>query len=386
MTGKDVSVRSAEEDGGQGEMVDRDRLRSLFRKFEAIVRLSPWKWLQPHDYFGIMPAGCVEPVFFHFNHAGEEDELVLAFGWDASAALRLAAAGALDHAVMRLYEQPLVRCHVRDVAKMSSAEKAFLDQAAFPPDGNGRAPVFICHRPGWLPWMLQGPDVVLCETLLDQALGVLLRAESDPSLVKRTGPAEVWVRACDEEGVWHEEWLRLEPYRPLSPGPDSMAPEDLIRRVDSLPIGPESVELDLDILPHFPFLKPEELAKFKNGLVPLSYFLAMCDAGPDIRPDKSCIANCIIYSGGDIPRMWNAMAESVLEFFLEAGRRPREIAVSSRRMMDFLRPLQTKIRFKLTFHRSLPNYEAVLAHSSSMIQRTLAEREAEKALARQENP
>ena len=354
--------------------IDFACLQSLYRKFAAIIRLAPWKWLAPHDYFGIMPAGCAEPVFFHFNPAaatGGEDELVLAFGWEASATLRMVSAGALDHPSMHLYEQPIARCRLRSIERMTPVERAFLKMSGFPADARGRAPVFICYRPGWLPWMLKGTDVAFCDSLLDQGLGVLLRSEADDSIVRRADPSSVWVRSTDGKGEWKEAWTPVPPFHGLRPSVSSMPSADLIRKVSALPVGPDYAEVDLDILPQFPFLKPEELSKFKNGLIPLSYFLALCASGPDVRPDKSCICNCIIYSGGNIARMWNEMAGSILEFFIEAGRRPREIAVSSRRMMNFLRPLQTKFRFKLTFHQSLPNYEAVLAHSRAMIQKSL---------------
>ena len=28
---------------------------SLFHKFASIVKLDPWSWLGPHDFFGIKP-------------------------------------------------------------------------------------------------------------------------------------------------------------------------------------------------------------------------------------------------------------------------------------------------------------------------------------------
>jgi hypothetical protein len=70
--------------------------------------------------------------------------------------------------------------------------------------------------------------------------------------------------------------------------------------------------------------------------------------------------------------MWNVVPESLLRVFSSLGRRPREIGVSSHLMMAFLRPLQTRIHFKLTFHEKLPRFDAILERTRALVDETLA--------------
>ena len=364
--------------GDDPAKIDLGRLQSLYRKAFAVLRLAPWRWLRPRDYFGIVPEEGAEPVFFHFRPVGEEDfEIILAFGWEADAKLLRIFANAVDHPEMAVLELPLVGCRLSKLSEIQHYNRVLFGMTGLKPDEMGRAPVFTCYRPGWLPWVLQNQDVTRCERLFDQALGVLLRAESDTSMIRRERPDSIWLRVLDANREWREGWfpLRAVQERPLKKF--QLPSSELIDKVNALPVAIDSVEIDIGILDRLPFLNPKKLLESSNGLVPVSYFLAMCDTAPEVQPGKSCISDCVMYAGGNVSQMWGEVPKSVLEFMIEAGRRPRQILVSSNRMMDVLRPLQTKIRFKLTYHQSLPNFEAVLERANEVISRILRERKAQ---------
>ena len=80
----------------------------------------------------------------------------------------------------------------------------------------------------------------------------------------------------------------------------------------------------------------------------------------------------MLYPCDDIAGMWDVIPRSLLGAFESLGRRPREISVSSHLMMAFLRPLQTRIHFKLTFHEKLPQFDSVLALTRAIVDETLA--------------
>ena len=355
--------------------VDPEIWKRLFARFATIVKLDPWRWMGEHDFFGIATGQTRhEPAFFHFREtdSSENPGLSIAFGWDSDAVYHYVLAG-LDHAVMRSFEILLVRCYLRPIADLTPAEKEIFEASGLPPDAKGRAPVFVCYKPGWLPWTLAEGDAAYCADLLNQAVGVLLRAETDPSLFARRHPGHVWIRAKNPDGDdWTEGFLNIRPPQDPAPGKEAMPPDDLIAKAAALPESIPAVEADVEIVPKMAFVNKDALARFKKGLIPLGYFFAVCDTSVDTA-DATCLGTCVYYPGDDWAKLWNAFPTALLEFFVECGKRPREIIVSSRRMMAFLRPLQTRIHFKLTFHGELPHFNAVLTRTRALVDKILAD-------------
>ena len=345
---------------------------SLFHKFASIVKLDPWSWLGPHDFFGIKPEKAAEPVFLHFRESdsAEAPGLTMVFGWQAEGLYRHVLAG-IDHVAMRSYEIPLVRVYLRPLDELTPVERAIFAVSGLEPDAQGRAPVFVAYRPGWMPWILGADDAAFAETVLNQALGVLLRAETDKSIVARADPATVWVRAFDKESkAWTEGWERIRPFRDHVPGPKSMPSEALLAEANALPETLACVEADLDIVPKAALVNAEIVKKCAGGRMPLGYLFAVGDASPG-APDLACLGSSLFYPCDDIAGLWNVIPESLLRVFTSLGRRPREIAVSSYLMMAFLRPLQTRIHFKLTFHEKLPHFGAILERTRALVDESL---------------
>ena len=344
--------------------------KSLFHRFASVVRLGPWSWLGAHDFFGIRPEGEKEPVFIHFQESdtAAEPGLTLVLGWQAEGLYRNVLAG-IDHTAMRSYEIPLVRAYLRPLAELTSVEREIFEASGLPVDANGRAPVFVRYRPGWMPWILDHADAALCDIVFNQILGVLLRAETDKALIARTDPASVWVRAFDN-GEWTEGWERLRPFREHGPGPKSMPPDDLIAKVAALPESMPCVEVGLDILPKVALVNAEIVKRCAGGRMPLGYFFAVADASTEAKSPS--LESGVLYPCDDIAGMWDVIPRSLLGAFESLGRRPREISVSSHLMMAFLRPLQTRIHFKLTFHEKLPQFDSVLALTRAIVDETLA--------------
>ena len=343
---------------------------SLFHKFASVVRLGPWSWLGPHDFFGVMPEGEKEPVFIHFQESdtAAEPGLSLVLGWQAEGLYRNVLAG-IDHTAMRSYEIPLVRAYLRPLAELTPVEREIFKASGLPADAEGRAPVFVRYRPGWMPWILDADDAALCAAVLNQVLGVLLRAETDKSLIARTDPASVWVRAFDK-GEWAEGWERLRPYREHAPGPKAMPPDGLIAKVVALPESLPCVEVGLDIVPKVALVNAEIVKRCAGGRMPLGYFFAVADASPEAK--SPCLESGVLYPCDDIAGMWDVIPGTLLNAFESLGRRPHEISVSSHLMMAFLRPLQTHIHFKLTFHEKLPRFDSVLALTRAIVDESLA--------------
>ena len=351
--------------------------QSLFRKFSSIVRMRPWDWLGRHDFFGVRAEEGADPVFLHFQESDSSAEpgLTMVFGWKGEGLYRGVLLG-IDHVPMRSYEIPLVRAYLRPVGEMTPVEREILEASGLEPDDKGRAPVFVRYRPGWMPWILDPDDAALCETVLNQALGILLRAETDKTIVSRSDPATVWVRSFGG-GAWTEGWEDVRPFEDHAPGLKSMPPDSLVEKVAALPESIPSVEVGLDIVPKVALVNEEIVKKCAGGRMPLGYFFAVADASSD--EGVRCLESGVLYPCDDIAGMWDVLPRTLLDAFVSIGRRPREIAVSSHLMMAFLRPLQTRIHFKLTFHEKLPRFDAFLAEARALIDDTLAKASNEHA-------
>ncbi len=346
---------------------------SIFHKFASIVRIGPWGWLGPHDFFGIQTANVAEPVFIHFHESDsvENPGLTMVFGWTGEGLFRNVLAG-IDHAAMRSFEIPIVRAYLRPLAELTPTEREIFEAAEIELDDKGRSPVFVSYHPGWMPWILDETDAKRVDAILNQTLGVLLRAENDKSIVARTDPLTVWVRAFDEKSKdWKEGWERLRPFHEYAPGLKSMPSDGLFAKANALPetLGP--VEVGLDVVPKVALVNAEIVKKCAGERMPLGYLFAVGDASPE-NAAVACLGSSVLYPCEDIAGMWNVVPEFLLHVFVSLGRRPREIAVSSQLMMAFLRSLQTRIHFKLTFHEKLPRFDAILERTRALVDEKLA--------------
>lgn len=363
-------------ENGQSEKihgVEKAQWVALFRKFQSIVKMNPWKWLGKGDFFAIGVNSTVEPVFIHFHESdtAQDPGLTMVFGWNGEALFNCVVGG-IDHSAMRSFEILLVRAFLRKKEDVTPVEREIFESTGLSPDADGRIPVFVCYRPSWLPWILGDRDAALCTDILNQVLGVLLRAETDTSIVRRGNPATVWIHSFDEKNrIWNDSWQNLRPLKEYAPGPKSMPKDSLIEKVRALPAKFESIEADMDVVPKIALINQDVMKRVNGGRVPIGYLLAVADASTAAK-NVVCLGNCVFYPGNNIEAMWNTVPEALLKLFLAIGGRPREIAVSSHLMMNFLRPLQTKFRFKLTFHEKLLRYNAVLERTRAIVEETIA--------------
>lgn len=350
--------------------------KSLFHHFESIVKLNPWDWLGKHDFFGVQTDSKSGPVFIHFHESDSSDDpgLSMVFGWNAEALFRCVLSG-IDHVPMRSYEIPLVRVYMRHVSELTAVEKDISDAAGAKTDAKGRVPVFVCYKPGWMPWILDNEDAEYCDAVLNQVFGILLRAETDKSIITRNDPLTVWVHTFDDKSKeWIDDWQRLHPLKEPVPGNKSMPSASLIGKINALPETLESVEADIDIIPKLALINSEIIKKCEGRRIPLGYLLAASDASSG-SVGFSCIGNCVFYPCENISDMWNRIPVELFKFFLNAGKRPREIVVSSPLLMNFLRPLQTRIHFKLTYHEKLPKFAEVMERTRALVEDALKDGE-----------
>ena len=337
--------------------------RDAFRRFETILRLSPWGWFSGADAFAIHPDGYDEPFFVHpvDGEFGGGKGLALVYGWNGDALFRQLRRG-IPHALTRSYEIPFVLCAVRPPAAITPLERNILETVGEPVEGREAVPVLVSFRPGWLPWHLSRVEVESTARVLEQALGVLLRTEHNRELAFPAKPAgQTWVRRRDAKvGRWEEGWTALRPFRDPGEGRDMELPEKLVAEAAALPDDVPSLEVACDIVPKIALLTPDAVKiRGEDGRIPLGYFFAISPYGSESAGVPS--ESGVFYPAGDIGSLRKFFPNVLVKYFVAKRRRAREIVVSSPRMMDILRPLQLRIPFRLTFHERLPSFDRVHA-------------------------
>lgn len=337
--------------------VDPETWRILYGKFATLLHINPWPWLKQKDFFAIRVPESDATAFLHFRGSGKDRELLIVLG-ESDEASYLAITSGIDHANLRSFETSTVRVLLRDVEAMTDFERAAMQTAGAVPDADGRAPIFVRYRPGWIPWALNRKEAVATASVLNQALGIILRAETDKSIVIREDPRRLWRRAYDaKSSEWKESWVLLPQFTDIIPGP--LPRQTLIDKVNALPEVQQPFEIDIDVLPRAALVNKAVMSACNGGALPVGYFLVIADSSRPEDP-SSALHGSIMYPCGDTERFWRSVPKLILDAFVAIGRRPHGISVSSARVMTLLRPLQTKIHFRLTFHERLPRCAAIM--------------------------
>ncbi len=351
--------------------------KDVFRRFATISRLSPWGWFGEGDCFAVHPQGYAEPFFIHrsdgrFGTVGTG--IVIVYSISGEALYRRLQAG-IPHAATRSFEIPFVLCAMRKADKVTSLERSLCEQAGGQAGADGSLPVFVSFRPGWMPWHLSTVEVKSTAAVLDQALGVFLRAETDRALLYPPGPPRALaLLARRQQGEGKGHWSDASLLAPAFTEPfakrDMEVPAKLLESAGALPDEMGAVELACDVIPKIALLNPETVKlRGEDGRIPLGYFFAVCPHGGGPLPTQLS-DNGVFYPASDIGSLYKFFPNMLVKMFLAKKRRPKEIFVSSQRMMQILRPLQPHIGFRMTFNEKLPHYDAL----RDMVARVVAEK------------
>ncbi len=342
--------------------------RELFRKFDTVVRLSPWKWFGGNHCFAIHPHGEREPVFVHNCERVLKglNGFILIRGWNAEALYRQIISGSM-RSNTRSLEIPYVLCAMHDAKALTANELHIISSVGMGIEGKDKLPVFVSNRLGWMPWHLSKSDVALSIKVLDQALGVFLRGESAEDDFLAPHADRFWVRRQLPDGKWEEGFAQFRPFVEFGHGRSPELSDDLIKKVLALPADLPPIEIGFDIIPKIALLSPEAVpTRGEDGRIPLGYFFGICPYGTE-KVSGASIENGVFYPLDDIGSLHKFFPNLLSKVFIKKGHRPKEIVVSSLRMMNILRPLQLLVPFKMTLHEKLPNYEQLFKMVSKVV-------------------
>ena len=203
--------------------------------------------------------------------------------------------------------------------------------------------------PGYVPADVSDAGVALCEKMLWEVFGVMMRIETDRNLpLKFADEQAIFTRVEGDDGHWRDEPMAIPASRPHVER-ISFAKDDL-KVAKDLPFATEeTIELDFRMA-HGLFTR-EPRPRY-------AYVLAAIDGktGERIVWDRS-----VVNPESGLRGLWESMPPRILRHIISRGRVPGEIKILNSRMFRMVRPLCMSLPFKLSLHDSLPRLEAEFA-------------------------
>lgn len=293
--------------------------------------LGLWAELEPY-HWALKPHGTALPYFCVIINGGEgpvKARVLLLEGWQT---FQDFVHTRLDHD-FGFYTSPMEFPHYELIVLT-----------------NGDAPVLFRHDAGYEPIPPSEAGVKVCERMLWEVFGVMMRMETDRKLaMKYASEGAVFARVEGADGTWRDEPMPIPPARPHVER-ISFPKTDLVRAKDLPFMQDEAIELDFRLIPGIGTKdkRPRCIYIFValNATNAEVVFAQSLTIGPDLN----------------LQELWEAVPRQVLKELLRIGRVPGEIKLPNQRMFRLMRPLCMHLPVKLSLHDSLPHLEAEFAN------------------------
>jgi len=213
---------------------------------------------------------------------------------------------------------------------------------------NGEDCRLFRYDTGYMPTVVTGAGEKLCERMLWEVFGVMMRMETDHKLSLKFAPERsIFARVEGADGIWRDEPLRIPDARPHIEK-ISFSKEDLMRAKDLPFASEEAIELDFRLI-------PGAVTNDKRPRCIYSLVAIDSKSGERIMFDSLAIGADMGLRG-----LWESMPARFLRHILARGRVPGEVKILTQRMFRMIRPLCIHLPFKLSLHDKLPRLEAAI--------------------------
>lgn len=356
---------------------ERGQWDALIKRADAIWRLSPWGWCRTGDCFGIHPAGLDEPFFAAFcegvGEGGDAGIRVVRYlrGWRALFDFMVQAHSPTKSVATWLMEIPMLEMLFLPPELLFPHEGILYGELGAPSYGPKKLrPVFRSVVPGYHPWLPDGEERALLDTLVYQTLGMMLRLEGGREALSAGGPGHLLVLTQDASGAWSDAYP---PARLFSDeGVEVCLTAGLLRRLSRQPLRDADVQIDLHFLPVVPGFSAampgdEILAKSLDGRPGTLFCLIVADT----KTGEVQHTGALRASDG-IAAMWGAVPEMLVDLFEKTGGCPSVIEVTGDRMANLMHSLEAYLPFKLVRRGKLDMVEGMAGRLGAKLLARLA--------------
>ncbi len=324
--------------------INDEQWRKLYSLAAQIKRLSPWQWMEECDLFGVQDRIAEEIGFVSvMGREGEHYAVTLYKGWGDLERYWLMQD--VDESIVPefMFETSQLMLSFEDRAQITAAEHRLIKSLGLSFRGRRSWPKFQAFRPGYYPWRLveswEADHMITC---LEQSLGVFMRVEDDPSLLRPETSESLLVRARDTEQSsrpWSDTYLDWpEPERMLTYYEVESSHLD---DVCALPRSTQTVELDY-------FLARSPIGH-RNERPMCAYVLLVTDAHSGY-----VLGSNVLDATGGLENVLGQIPSVTLRIFKESGNVPGEIRVSRPVLTQILSPLEDRLDTEVDLTESLP--------------------------------
>ena len=350
-----------------------DLWQRLYDRADQIKTLAPWEWMDEEDYFGVQLPGN-EPVRLvsFLGGWGEYFACAIYEGWESLRDIR----------AVQDMDDPSPMMTVMEIRHIQAVftEREFVDESvAGVISALGRKyrgpndwPVFQSYRAGYLPWRIEADEAPALLEVLNQALGMALRTEDHPELLRGGEEGQILFRVADATCGWRDEW-RAMPELPVREMAVDL-PVATLTALRSMPLMAVQVEMDFVMtaghVQQTPDDRPESM-----------YALTMVNA------DSGVVYGIEVMQALDgLDAMWAKIPVKVLTLLQRLGGCPKQVAVRSDPMMNLLRPLTEWLPFRLVRQEKLPRTEAIMEDLDAFLSKSSQPSGNTKKSARRKKP
>jgi hypothetical protein len=198
------------------------------------------------------------------------------------------------------------------------------------------------HDPGFMPQEANPRQRALAEKILWEAYGVMMRVEADRQLpMKFASERSIFARVETAQNTWEDKPLEIPPSHPYVEK-ITFDNADLSKAKDLPIVADEALEIDFRMVNALMTKEPRPRCVYELLAVDPATREKVMHCRVSVDPESG------------LKGMWESVPVRLLKGFIERGRVPGLLKVTSGRVFRMLRPLCMELPFKLSLHDSLP--------------------------------
>jgi hypothetical protein len=318
----------------------------LFETTARIKKLTPWKWMNESDVFGVQHPATGEIGFVSVMGAlGEHTAVSVYLGAPALAKfmyLQQVPAAVFEEYPEMLLEIPQLQASFEDREILDEWDRQLIRNMGLKFHGRKAWPRFQSFRAGFMPWRLEAEEVRFLTLSLEQLEEVSPRVRADRSLLPNHPAGGFLIRACcipdGKPGEWEDRYQQIPPPE-FPPVPLTWDPNDLKRLKRTTSRG-NIIELDF-------FQFPGAIGK--EGQRPAAAYVLLA-----VHAQSNMILCAEFVQVRDtLENMWGQIPGIILSRLADMKMRPKEIRVQSHLLLNVLPPAFDSLGTKVVFKPSL---------------------------------
>lgn len=324
------------------DQIPLDLWRDLYRLASTLRRMEPWNWMPNGVDFALRmrPGSDETRLVAIMRQPGRFPIITLLPDWRAAYLISQMGGDAPFYDPVNI---PQTNVLFGPDKLLTPRDLAVMEKLGIEPSKTD-SPLFRTLHDGRVPWFLTPAEAETFREALNQTLGVALRSEEDPELIRPHRNDGVFARLRDSSGKWSDSRIIPPPPPPRTMGAKIDQGRLDVARAGKREIG--CVQADLR--------STNVLVTAPNGHQASAYQFIVADA-----VSRHVHINAMIVPNNGIMAMWNSIPNLLVDASIKLGGFPAEIQVANPRLQAILHPLTEQLHFRLTRVEKLEVVEQV---------------------------